>query len=314
MGGIVIVNDPRAQRNAGGPGAARRLRLLLGDDGEVADASTPEELERAISRFRAAGADVLGVMGGAGTGHRVLTAAARAFAGESLPKVLLLRGGAANAVARGRGIRGSPERILREVLARRRGGEPLRTAEADLLSVAADGGEARFGFIFGTGAAVAFLDALRAAGPPSLATAALLAWRAIFSAAVGGGFAASLARRERLRVVTDGDEWPNASYLAVAAATTPDVGLGFRAFSRFGEQPGSFHAVGVTGSPRRLALATARIRRGAPWRLRLAQDEVAREMIVEGERPRFTIDGDLYRAERAVAVRTGPGVEIVLPW
>jgi hypothetical protein len=28
---------------------------------------------------------------------------------------------------------------------------------------------------------------------------------------------------------------------------------------------------------------------------------------------RFTIDGDLYAAERAVTVETGPAVEIVLP-
>ena len=27
----------------------------------------------------------------------------------------------------------------------------------------------------------------------------------------------------------------------------------------------------------------------------------------------YTVDGDLYGAERAVAVETGPGVEIVVP-
>jgi diacylglycerol kinase family enzyme len=313
MGGIGIVNNPRSRRNRLRPGIARRLREQLDGEGEVLDASTPEELERAVERFRAAGVDTLGVNGGDGTGHYVLTAFARAWREEPLPPVLLLRGGAMNTVAHGHGIHGGPERILREVLARRRQGFPVRTVTRDLLRVSADGGAPRYGFIFGTGAIVAFLEAYYATGHPSPAAAALLLARGIGSALVRGRFAGALTRREPLRVASDGDDWPDGRYLALAAGTTPDIGLGFRAFHRCGEQPGFFHAVGVTGSVAQLALAMPRLRRGAPWRRRLAQDEVARELVVEGERPRFTIDGDLYGAERTVRVETGPPVELVVP-
>jgi diacylglycerol kinase family enzyme len=313
MGGIGIVNNPRSRRNRRHPGIARRLRALLGGDGAVLDASTPEELARALEAFRAARIDLLGVNGGDGTTHYVLTALARAWPGEPLPRLALLRGGAMNTVAHGNGVHGRPERILREVLARRRHGEPLRTVERDLLRVRADGGEPRYGFIFGTGSVVTFLEAYYATGRSSPAMAALLVARALGSALVNGRFAASLARRERLHVETDGDEWPAGSFLALAAATTPDIGFGFRAFHRCDEQPGSFHAVGVTGTLPALALSVPRIRRGRPWRRRVAQDEVARTLRVEGDRPRFTIDGDLYSAERAILVETGPGVEIVVP-
>jgi hypothetical protein len=218
-----------------------------------------------------------------------------------------------NTVAHGNGIHGGPERILREVLAQRRQGFPVRTVSRDLLRVCADGGEPRYGFIFGTGAIVAFLEAYYATGRPCAATAALLLARGIASGVVGGGFAETLTRREPLRVTSDGDEWLDGRYLALGAASTPDIGLGFLAFNRCGEQPGFFHAVGITGSVAQLALAMPRLRRGAPWRRRLAQDEVARELVVEGDRPRFTIDGDLYAAERTVRVETGPPVEIVVP-
>jgi diacylglycerol kinase (ATP) len=313
MGGVGIVNNPRSRRNRRHPGVARRLRALLRDDGEVVDASTHEELARALERFRAARIELLGVNGGDGTAHVVLTAFARAYGAEPLPKIVLLPGGAMNTVARGSGVRGRPESVLREVLARRRRGEPLGTVERDLLRVCADGGEPRYGFIFGTGTIVTFLEAYYATGRPCPATAALLVARAAASALVNGRFAARLARRERLRVESDGDEWPAASFLTVAAATTPDIGFGFLAFHRCTEQPGSFHAVGVTGSLPALALAVPRIRRGAPWRRRLAQDEVARTLVLEGDRPRFTLDGDLYAAERTIVVETGPGVEIVVP-
>lgn len=307
------MNNPTSRRNRLRPRLARRLRAQLGDDGEVRDASTPGELARALEAFRAAGVDVLGVNGGDGTIHYVLTAAIRAWDGAALPRILLLPGGAMNTVARGTGVRGGPEHVLREVLIRRRHGYPLRTVERDLLRVSADGAEPGYGFIFGTGSIVSFLEAYYATGHPSPATAAALVARGVASALVNGRFAASLTRRERLRVSTDGDEWPDGSYLALAAASTPDVGFGFLAFARSLEQPGFFHVVGVTGSLPQLALSVPRIRRGAAWRRRLAQDEVSRTLVVEGDAPRYTVDGDLYGAERTISVETGPGVEIVVP-
>ncbi|HEY6098067.1 MAG TPA: diacylglycerol kinase family protein [Anaeromyxobacter sp.] len=313
MGGIGIVNNPGSRRNRRRPGIARRLRERLAHDGEVLDASTPDELARAVERFRAAGIDVLGVNGGDGTVHYVLTAFARAYGKEPLPKLLLLRGGAMNTVARGNGVRGGPEGILREALIRVRHGYPLRTIERDLLRVSADGREASYGFIFGTGIMVAFLEAYYATGRPSPAMAAFLVARAFGSVLVNGEFARALTRREPLRVSTDGDEWPDASYLALAAGSTPDIGFGFRPFARCDEQPGFFHAVGLVGPLPQLALAAPRIRRGRPWRRRLAQDELARTLLVQGERPRFTVDGDIYEAERSVTIETGPGVEIVVP-
>ncbi len=67
-------------------------------------------------------------------------------------------------------------------------------------------------------------------------------------------------------------------------------------------------------SPRlALALAAPRILCGAPWKRSLAQDEVARSLVVQADHPRFTLDGDLYEARHGVTVETGPGVEIVVP-
>lgn len=311
MGGIGIVNNPRSRRNRRDPGLVRRLRARLGDDGEVVDASTPEELGRAVERFRSAGVDVLGVSGGDGTAHVVVTAFTRA--GCLPPRLLLLPSGAMNTVARGHGIRGGPEGVLREVLIRRRHGFPLRAVARDLLRVETDGALPGYGFIFGTGTVVAFLEIYYGTGHPSPLTAALMLARAAGSALVGGELARALARREALRVASDGDEWPDAAYLALVAGSTPEIGFGFRAFSRCAEQPGSFHAVGVTATPLQLALALPRIHAGRPWRRRHAQDEVARDLRIEGDALRYTVDGDLYGPARQVRISTGPGVEIVLP-
>ena len=129
----------------------------------------------------------------------------------------------------------------------------------------------------------------------------------------GGPFVQALGRREPLRVATDGDEWPDASYLTLLAGSTPDLGFGFQVFHRCAEQPGSFHAVGVHGTALQIALGLPRIHAGRPWRRRIAHDEVTRELVLEADGLRYTVDGDLYTAERRVRVSTGPAIEIVLP-
>ncbi len=313
MGGIGIVNNPRSRRNRHKPDVAARLRARLDGEGMVLDASTPEELQDAVERFRAADIDLLAVNGGDGTGHRVLTAFAEGWRDRPLPRLLLLRGGAMNTVAHGHGIRGTPESILKAILEARRRGIPLRTVERDLLRVEADGGTARYGFIFGTGVVVTVLEAWDRSKDPSPLRAVGLVVRAIGSAMRGGPFAVSLMRRERLRIETDGEEWPDGAYLTLIAGSTPDIGLGFKAFHRCDEQPGFFHAVGVTCTLGPLAVSLPRIRAGRPWKRRHALDEVTRELVLTSDRPRFTVDGDLYAAREQVRVTTGPGIEIVLP-
>lgn len=56
-----------------------------------------------------------------------------------------------------------------------------------------------------------------------------------------------------------------------------------------------------------------RIHAGRPWRRRHALDELARELLAEGDRPRFAVDGDLYQAAERLRVTTGPGISLVLP-
>ena len=312
MGGIGIIHNPRSHRNRRAPDTGRRLRALLDGDGEVVDASTEEELRGAVERFQSRRVEVLGVNGGDGTAHVVLTAFARAYGTDPLPAVALLRGGAMNTVADAHELRGRPEAILRALLERRRAGAPLRTVERDLLSVEADGAAPQLGFLFGTGAVVAFLEAYYATGHAAPATAAALLVRTVASALVGGRFAAALTGREALRVTSDGEEWPDWPFLAVLAGAVPEIGFGFTPFARCDEQPGFFHAVGVTGSTLQVAAHLPQIWVGRPWKRTLAVDAVTRDLRMSGP-VRFTIDGDLYRGEREVRVRTGPPVRLVVP-
>ncbi|HET7754159.1 MAG TPA: diacylglycerol kinase family protein [Anaeromyxobacteraceae bacterium] len=314
MAGIGIVNNPRSRRNRRHPETAGKLRQLVAGAGEVLDASTLDELAHALARFRERGIDTLGVNGGDGTAHIVLSAALDAWRGSPFPQILLLRGGAMNTVARGQGISGTPEGILSRLLERRRAGKRTRTVTRDLLRIEAPGLTTRHGFIFGTGAAVSFLDVYYGTGRPSPAMALGLLARAVGSALSRGRFASRLTEREWLRITVDGEEWPEDRFVGVIAATTPEIGFGFAPFTRCEEQPGFFHAVGVVGSVRQIVASLPGVYRGRAWRRRVAVDTVARELSIDAGRPvRFTVDGDLYESPSQVTVSTGPAVELLTP-
>jgi diacylglycerol kinase family enzyme len=313
MAALGVLSNPRSRRNLRSPETLARLRAIAGSDAEVAEAATPEALAEAVERFRTRRVDLLAVNGGDGTTHLAVTALARAWGGEPLPMLALLRGGAMNTVAHAHGIRGTPEALLRALVERRRSGAPLRTVDRDLLAVSADGTPERLGFLFGTGAVVRFLEAYYRSARPGPATAAALLVRAVVSALLGGRLAAALIERAPLRIVADAEEWPDERYAAVLAGSVPELGFGSKPFARCAEQPGFFHAVGVTAPLLPLALCLPRLRAGRPWRRRHALDEVARQLVLTSHRPRYTVDGELYQAEERVTVSTGPGVEVVVP-
>jgi diacylglycerol kinase family enzyme len=311
MAGIGIVSNPRSRRNLVRPRTAEALRRLLGDAGALHEAATPEELERALAALRRAGIDTLAVNGGDGTLHVVVTALARTWEGP-WPRLLPLRGGSMNTVASAHGLRGSPEVALQRLLELRRAGGDAVTVERDLLQVEAPGQPARIGFLFGTGLAVAFLEEWHQRGPATRRSALRLLLRAALSAGVDGPLSARLSRFEPMRVSADGEEWPADAFLSVVAGAIPDIGFGFLPLARCAEQPGSFHAVGVTGSLARLALRLPAVWLARPWHRPLALDAVVRDLLLEAPRLRITVDGDLFSADGPVRVRTGPLAHVLL--
>jgi diacylglycerol kinase family enzyme len=310
MAGIGIVSNPRSWRNRRHPETADRLRRILGDAGELRQAETPEALGEALAAFRRAGIDALAVNGGDGTLHRVVTALEASW-GAPWPGLFPLRGGAMNTVATAHRLTGHPEWALGRFLQLRRTGSPATAVERDLLRVEAEGLTPGLGFLFGTGLAVSFLEAWYATGHPTAATALLLLLRAAGSAALGGRLARRLTRPDSLRASADGEEWPADVFLSVIAGAIPEIGFRLAPLARCGEQPGFFHAVGVTGSAAQLALRIPAVWLGRPWRRPLAVDAVARELTLEAPGLRFTIDGDLYQSRGPVRVSVGPLAQVL---
>jgi diacylglycerol kinase (ATP) len=240
---LAIVASPRARLFRHQPDELARLEATAGDGALVAPCDDPASTTAFLEAALDAEVEIIAVAGGDGTTGHVIARAAEVWgaAGLPLPAFALLRGGTMNTVANGLGLsRGSPTALLSRLRERLRpGSAALEVVERPTIEV-----EGRVGFLFGTGVFQSFLRAYYAKGKgdPTVVTAAQTIAHTVGSVVTRGAFAKKMAGQEALQVETDGERWPDARYLAVAAGTVSEVGLGFKAFHLAPLYRGAFSA------------------------------------------------------------------------
>lgn len=320
VSGIGVVFNPKSRRNLRDPGAAVRLARQLGDHGIVRSAHSIDELYRIAEDFRRSDIDVLAISGGDGTNHVTLTGFIDVYGGSTMPQVALLRGGTMNTVANAVGVRHDrPEGLLGRLMRAyaRQASMPLENVERHVMRIAPASCEAKahYGFLFGTGVVAGFLSEYYAGGEPTPLVAAKTLFRGIGSALVGGEMIRRMARPFRGTVTLgDGTRWDERDYLAIAAGTIAHIGLNFRPFHRYNEQPARFHVLGIHTSPVAFVKELPRIHRAEPMRAGKAYDAVSASMVVRScaETIRYMIDGDLHEARGELRVCVGPRVRLVV--
>jgi diacylglycerol kinase family enzyme len=320
VSGIGVVLNPRSRHNLRDPSAASRLARTLGDHGVVREAWSIDELYRIAEDFRRSDIDVLAISGGDGTNQVTLTGFIDVYGGAVMPQVALLRGGTMNTVANSVGVRrGRPEGLLGRLLRdyAQRASAPLENVERHVMRVTprAGSGRAQYGFLFGTGVVAGFLAEYYRDGDPTPLVAAKTLVRAVGSALIGGQTIRRMAEPFRGSVVLENATlWEQRDYLTVMAGTIAHIGLNFKPFHRYDEQPAAFHMLGIYASPASVVKELPRIHRGWPLRAGKAYDALAGRAVVRGASGpmRYMIDGDLHESAGELEIVIGPRVRLVV--
>jgi diacylglycerol kinase family enzyme len=300
---IAAIANPRSRKNRRDPSRLEALREQLGGTGEVYAPESLAQLAEVAAIHAADPPDVLAVSGGDGTLHRVFTELVPATGGV-LPKTLVLRGGTMNIVADSVGMRLRADRAL--ALAQAGG---WRTTRRWLLKI--DG--RKYGFLFGNGIVARFLELYYQKPEPAPADAGWLLARGVASLLVGGPLIRQLTRRFEGTVEVDGVAMPEDSWVAVAAGTVEQLGLGFQPFYRVPENPGRMHVVGVGGPVSDLAIGLPRVRMGKPLRGRHHHAAVGSTLLLRGHEPLgYMMDGDFHAGGTEISVEMGPPVDFVV--
>lgn len=298
---LAVIGSAHSGQNRRRPERLVQLRRMAEEAGARFEA--PEGLDalaETVADLAEAGVTTLAVNGGDGTLHRVVTAAMHAF--DAPPDFAVLPGGTMNIVARSTGWLGAPEEALGRVISGQ-----VQRRERSLLQV----GEL-YGFLWGNGLLARFLEVYEEGDPTVLRAAAILG-RGAASALVGGAFVKRLTRRYEGRLLVDGVEQDRRDWLAVAAGTVEQIGLGFRPF-RFTDQVGHLHAVGLGSSVGRFAFELPRVYLRKPLAASTNQEWPAQRLELHADEPiGFMLDGDFHRGGCSLTVQVGPSVHFLVP-
>jgi diacylglycerol kinase family enzyme len=307
---LAVVASPKSGSNRRNPRRLETLERLSRESG--ATFLAPDGLDAlgaAIAELD--DVDVLAVNGGDGTLHRVLTFAVDAF-GEDLPEIAILPGGTMNIAAHSTGWLGKPIEGLQAVLDHLDSPERRTLVRRRTWTLRVD--ERWIGFLWGNGLIARFLEVYEEVDDPTAARAAAILARGAGSALINGPFVKRLTRRWEGELEIDGVVHARNSWLAVAAGTVEQIGLGFKPFRFVDDHPGQMHAVGLGSSVARFARELPRVYRRQPLAAEANMEQPARRLVLRSdERAAFMVDGDFHRGGNELVVEVGPSVDLLVP-
>ncbi len=304
---IPLIVNPLSKRNR------TRLDETLGRFNRIGrgliELKTPRRLEEigGIAReCRSMRAEYLIVSGGDGSIHQTVTAFIKEYHPEPPPPILILKDGTINNISASLRIRGSGREVLRRFVSMLENRERPRILERDTMRI---GG--RYCFLFGTGVTTNLLDAIYEGSSKDIPKVLLVAARAFWE----GFFLPERSRifkRFSARVVLDGEELGCRDFMGILAGTVGHVGIGFRLLERKGVPDGRFRAIATGIRPALAARRILSLRAGGTIDHPLHFDRLASRMeIAADEGFEYTMDGDMYRADRMLTVETGPRMRFI---
>jgi hypothetical protein len=308
---IAVIVNANARRHAARPQLLDRFQRLAAGRAVVHPTRNLADLDAAARACAEGGVELVLLSGGDGSFMAGLTALARAYGEDRLPRLGLVPGGTVATVARNFGTRGDPEDVLARLL---RDPAELRAVARPTLRVRGERGgstDERLGFIFGTGLVASFFDVYYGRGARGYAGAARIVARVFVESFYDGPFARRVLDPMPCTIEVEGRRLEPSAWSLVCAAVVPDLGIHMLVTYRAGEDPARPHLVASPLSSRALGprapfvLAGKSI--GGPGHF----DDLASTFTVRfpGEGA-FVLDGDVLRAE-AVTVSAGPVLQVV---
>jgi diacylglycerol kinase family enzyme len=307
MSRIPVIVNPHSKRNKKRPGkSVSILNKIGGDSVDVIATSTIDELDALAGKCVNSDISCVCISGGDGTIHQVITRFIAVFGSTPLPAFVILKDGTINNISHTVELRGSGYSILRRLLRSMESGKALSLHRRTTMKI----GD-RYCFLFGTGFTTNLLSAIYEGGNKDTMKVLRVAARAFREGIFSPG-SSDLFRSFRGTVAIDGREIPRRDFLGILAGTVEHVGLGFRPLSPLDAEKGTFHIIATGVTPMVFARNIVGLARGKHLQHPDHFDRYAKSAVISGDAPFvYTMDGDLYTAERDLIVETGPVVEIV---
>ena len=309
---IGIIHNPFAKGNLKRPWVAGKIREALGDVGVLRETRNVNELGAVAEDFKAAGIDIIGVNGGDGSLHLVLTAFIKAYGETPIPKLMSLRGGSMNTMSNSLKIKGHTIGIVKKAVENIKTGQPFSEKPQHLLRV-----NGKYGFMSGAGAISVFLDTYYGGTSTGPMRAAQTLTNTIWSAIRMNDYGKRLRGTRPARVTIDGQTLPQKSFSILLACSIAELGLGFTPTPHAYDKPGHFHFMAADIDPVKVIAMLPRIWMGKDLiHPQIRYTQAAADVVIDpmGTSMRWMIDGEMTGADEPLHYTCGPTITVVQPY
>lgn len=250
--------------------------------------------------------DYICIGGGDGTIHIVLTELINAYKSIHIPPVLILKEGTMDNVARTIHLEGRGIEILERLISAIKKNIDIPVFRRDTIKIGN-----RFCFIFGLGFITNFLKLVYSGGEKGT---------------LRNTYVGAKTLLEALLNITEGEVFVNMNLeitaderiiginpvTGILSGTVEHIGMGFSPLIDASGVPGKFQTIVLGMEPRHVLFNISKIKHGDKIVEPGYANFHASKMIIRHEvNFDYTMDGDLYTADKMLVVETGPAISLI---
>ena len=307
---LAVIINPNAHGNSKVPGRLADFQKRIGDAGEVHLTNHTSDLPTVCRDLAASDCDLIGICGGDGTNHLVITDLIKAYESVTrpLPAIVFLRGGSMNTIGWNVGVRKNAEESIDLLVRKIRDGGEFKTIPLGTMKI-----NDRYGFFYGNGYAANWLKEYYGNTKTGAMRAVETTMQSIASVLTGKGMFERIRKQFDADVTIDGVAVPFYTHGMIFASCIEYIGILFRPLYRARERADRFHVIDTALLPKEILFQLNRFFIGKPMRGRCHVDTLAQQMEIRATCPlTYTIDGELYEAD-CIQIESGPPIEVVVP-
>ncbi len=318
-----IISNPFAKMNKNCPEHNTQLWYTLANEGQYQVTHSIIELEKVCQEFCERKINLVGIVGGDGSIGLVLSNLLKAYRNkQSLPKILLLKGGTINFLASNLGMKTSALTCLHDSLFFIK--KQISFHEVAIKTLEVNG---RLGFIFAGGIACSFLEEFYKNKTNSFGAAVSVSKYLVdglFAGRINGSFK-KLVKPEALLITTKPNPlWEKKKssptkedYTLVFASTVPSLPLHFKLFRKINLGSGTAEMLVITEKGAHLLKGIFKVLAGGNLIHNKGVDSVIfKESTIQSDlKLNYSLDGDLFLAEdNKIEIKLGPSFIFCSPY
>ncbi len=304
---IPIIVNPYSKKNLKLKGSSIDIfKKIGGDFVDVHAIGSFEDLDSLAVQCRERNVPYVGISGGDGTIHQVLSRLINNYAPFQLPPILILKDGTMNNIAATLEMKGNGHDVLKRFVRRIEKNRPVRICPRYTMKI-----NDKYCFLFGTGLTTNILNAVYEGNKKDLPKVVMVLIRA-FNEGIMRPNSSTLFKRFKARVFLNGEELLCNDLLGILAGTVEDIGMGFRILNCERSMNKTFRVIATGVQPIVLAKNILALKKGKTLEHPLHYDSQVANMKIISDVPfDYTMDGDIYFADRELYVEIGPEVKLV---